>query len=185
MARVKICPACQRENPVTAPFCACGASLAAAPKREAQLVTPELVTPPAQVESVPCPDPTCGHLNPPGSERCLLCFVPLAPPLAAVVPRWTLVCPWGSEPLSGSLVLGRDPEQSPLAERLNAYPAISRRHARVWVAADGQVWVEDLDSMNGTFIDNEPLISGQPRSLQLGATLRLASALRLQLQDDA
>lgn len=181
MARVKICPACQRENPATAPFCACGASLAAVPKREAQPAKPALAPPASRAESVPCPEPSCGHPNPPGSDRCLLCFGPLPHQPAITAPRWALVWPWGSEPLSGSLVIGRDPDRSPLAERLGGYPAISRSHARVWVAEDGQVWVEDLGSMNGTFVDSARLAPHQPQRIEAQTRVRFASALELRL----
>ncbi len=32
---------------------------------------------------------------------------------------------------------------------------LSRRHARVYVESDGQMWVEDLDSTNGTFVNGK------------------------------
>ena len=32
-------------------------------------------------------------------------------------------------------------------------PGVSRHHARIWRAADGQFWIEDLGSRNGTFVN--------------------------------
>jgi diguanylate cyclase (GGDEF)-like protein len=39
-------------------------------------------------------------------------------------------------------------------------PSISRRHARL-VFNDGEVWLEDLGSRNGTFLNDEPLREGK------------------------
>ncbi len=50
-------------------------------------------------------------------------------------------------------------------------PMISRRHC-AFSFHEGQVWVEDLDSRNGTLIDGEPVLA--PRPLTDGATLQLA-----------
>jgi pSer/pThr/pTyr-binding forkhead associated (FHA) protein len=50
-------------------------------------------------------------------------------------------------------------------------PMISRRHC-AFSFRDGQVWVEDLASRNGTRIDGEPVQS--PRPVADGATLQLA-----------
>jgi nitrite reductase (NADH) large subunit len=58
---------------------------------------------------------------------------------------------------------------------------VSRRHARVSVDVDGRVWVEDLGSTNGTFVNGERL--EQMRALELGdeiaigrSTLELVTA---------
>lgn len=51
---------------------------------------------------------------------------------------------------------------------------VSKRHARVWRDGDGQVWVEDLGSTNGTFLNGErirrPTRMGRPCSLKVGHT---------------
>ena len=39
-------------------------------------------------------------------------------------------------------------------------PSISRRHARL-MFTDGEVWLEDLGSRNGTFLNDEPLRESQ------------------------
>ena len=43
---------------------------------------------------------------------------------------------------------------------------LSRRHARVCVKADGQLWVEDLASTNGTFVNGKRI--GEPQQLKFG-----------------
>ena len=47
------------------------------------------------------------------------------------------------------LVLGR----ASLGEAGGKDAKMSRRHARVYLDPDGQVWVEDLGSTNGTFVN--------------------------------
>jgi pSer/pThr/pTyr-binding forkhead associated (FHA) protein len=64
-------------------------------------------------------------------------------------------------------VLGR---ASACDERLD-HPLISRRHC-AFSLRDGQVWVEDLASRNGTRLDGETVLA--PRPIADGATLQLA-----------
>ncbi|MCY0998901.1 sigma 54-interacting transcriptional regulator [Myxococcus sp. MISCRS1] len=78
-------------------------------------------------------------------------------------------------PLHGEQALGRGtPGLSEPAD-----PRMSRHHARV--SHDGQrCWVTDLGSQNGTFVDGEPLPSGERRQvhrvLRLGDSLFIPSA---------
>ncbi len=53
--------------------------------------------------------------------------------------------------------------------RLND-PMISRRHCTLSYR-EGQVWVEDLQSLNGTRVDGKPVLG--PRPITDGATLQL------------
>jgi pSer/pThr/pTyr-binding forkhead associated (FHA) protein len=50
-------------------------------------------------------------------------------------------------------------------------PLISRRHCALSFR-DGQVWVEDLSSRNGTLIDGKPILA--PRPVGDGALLQLS-----------
>src|SRR5664279_790050 len=59
--------------------------------------------------------------------------------------------------------------------RLGDDPVISRRHARVWRGADGQLTIEDLGSANGTFVNDERLDA--PRPLDLGDVIRVGKTL--------
>ena len=48
---------------------------------------------------------------------------------------------------------------------------LSRRHARVAIGDQGQVFAEDLDSTNGTFVNEEKLVG--PRTLSASDTVRI------------
>ncbi len=81
--------------------------------------------------------------------------------------RWTI---------DRALVLGRDPK----CDIVVPTRQVSRRHARVY--PEGRdVWVEDLGSKNGTFVNGERLKPGKPRKLKEGDTLVLALAQRFVL----
>lgn len=54
--------------------------------------------------------------------------------------------------LSGELVIGRDGD----CDIVFAEASLSRRHARVFTA-NGVVYVEDLGSQNGTYVNGAPL----------------------------
>ncbi len=65
----------------------------------------------------------------------------------------------GGETLSFSdeLTLGRET----IGPSGHADARLSRRHARVFVKADGQMWVEDLGSTNGTFVNGKRIRKSQ------------------------
>ena len=69
---------------------------------------------------------------------------------------------------TGKLYLGRSPE----CELAISDPAVSRRHARLWVSAT-QIVVEDLGSQNGVYV-NGARIQG-PCELLAGDKLRICS----------
>ncbi|MEP7052987.1 MAG: FHA domain-containing protein, partial [Pseudomonadota bacterium] len=69
---------------------------------------------------------------------------------------------------TGKLYLGRSPE----CELSISDPAVSRRHARLWVSAT-QIVIEDLGSQNGVHV-NGARIHG-PRELRAGDVLRICS----------
>jgi DNA-binding winged helix-turn-helix (wHTH) protein len=58
---------------------------------------------------------------------------------------------------SGENILGRDADDGIRIES----PTVSRRHARIVVAADGAT-LEDLDSKNGTFLRDHPVTAAVP-----------------------
>ncbi len=49
---------------------------------------------------------------------------------------------------------GRDPAACQLAHQ---DPTLSRRHAEIWLAGDGQTYIRDLGSANGTWVDGHAL----------------------------
>ena len=60
---------------------------------------------------------------------------------------------------------------------------MSRRHARLWPAADG-VWIEDLGSTNGVFVNEKRLTPHQPLLVTESGLLRLAKdfAVRVRVE---
>jgi pSer/pThr/pTyr-binding forkhead associated (FHA) protein len=71
-------------------------------------------------------------------------------------------------PTQGVAVVGRDPG----CDVVVSDQTVSRRHARLeW--SNGQLWLEDLGSLGGTFVNNQRLTSAQP--LKLGDRIRLGS----------
>jgi pSer/pThr/pTyr-binding forkhead associated (FHA) protein len=69
---------------------------------------------------------------------------------------------------AGKLYLGRSPD----CELSISDPAVSRRHARLWVSPT-EIVIEDLASQNGVYV-NGTRIQG-PRELVAGDTLRICS----------
>lgn len=63
-------------------------------------------------------------------------------------------------------VLGRHPDCSIVLDQ----GAVSRQHAQIRLV-NGDYWVEDLKSRNGTFLNGQPVIA--PRKLQNGDTLKI------------
>ncbi len=72
-------------------------------------------------------------------------------------------------PLDTVLTLGRSPTNG-LAFDAAAFPSVSAHHARIVVASDGTLHVEDLGSSNGTFVNDERT---ERASLRDGDVLRL------------
>jgi hypothetical protein len=67
------------------------------------------------------------------------------------------------------LVVGRHPA---LCDRVIDDPSVSRRHMRIGMA-EGQPYVEDLNSLNGTLLDGEEVPRFQPVPLAAGQELTL------------
>ncbi len=164
MARVRICPTCGEENGLAVIRCqGCGTPIAQISPTEALPPEPESSPEPALA--------TCAHCEaviPGGQGTCPYCGESLS-----TNPRIVLEWPWGAETLDQELIVGRDPEASPLALRLQDYGNLSRRHARLRPAAEG-LWIEDLGSTNGVFVDGKRLTPHQPFLLAENGQLRLA-----------
>ena len=73
-------------------------------------------------------------------------------------------------PLTGMLVIGRDPG----CELVLADDQVSRRHVRVTPAADGAT-AEDLGSTNGTYVDGRLASGAEP--LRPGARIQVGDTL--------
>ena len=72
-------------------------------------------------------------------------------------------------PAKGTITVGRDEEADVrLVDEL-----ASRMHLRVGVEPSGQVWIEDLDSSNGTFLRGERLAAGVRTSILPGEAVTI------------
>ena len=126
--------------------------------------------PPAPAPGAGCGDPDCRTGGIPPAAGCRACGLTAAPAPA------TLRFPWGPETVEpgGSLLIGR--ENSPLANRLADYSNVGRRHARVH--SDGAaLTVEDLDSTNGTYVNDRKVPPRTPTPVQAGDRVRFAATL--------
>ncbi|CBG70804.1 conserved hypothetical protein [Streptomyces scabiei 87.22] len=106
---------------------------------------------------------------------CRACFAPYSLDASA---RVELVFPTGvlTVPAGRPLVLGREAD-AVTARLLEPYGNLSRRHASVRVDADGCAWIRDEGSMNGTFVEERRIVSGEWVPLVVGDRLRLAADL--------
>lgn len=93
-----------------------------------------------------------------------------APPSSVVVEVHWL---WGvATVIKGTLRIGRDFGFCTIAKDLQGYRHISRRHIELSLFGDG-VWVRDLGSSNGTWVDDEQVPKGQAHLVDADARVRL------------
>ncbi|GIF73917.1 FHA domain-containing protein [Asanoa siamensis] len=170
-----ICRSCR--EPVTPADVIC-------PGCRANLTGPDAVLDPDAVVAEPVDEPvgdppaepglTCANcaaeLLPSDSSVCPGCLTPIVGAVVLKVGGWQHVLAPGA-----SLVLGRDPQRSPAAPALEDFDTVSRVHAQVSVDRGRRATVVDLDSTNGTFVDDVRVGVGVVVPLQPGARLRLGS----------
>jgi hypothetical protein len=95
-----------------------------------------------------------------------------------VVSEW----PWGHTlELTAPLDIGREHRFCTFAPELQPYLHVSRRHAQLTPCPEG-VWVRDLKSRNGTFVNDEELPKGQAYLVDSDATIRFGPHCVLQLK---
>jgi hypothetical protein len=90
--------------------------------------------------------------------------------------RLALRMPWHQQinlPDVGEVVLGRSSPAFRARQEAIEADQVSREHARFFRDERGALWVEDLNSANGTYIDGVP-VAGHPSRLRSGQVLRLA-----------
>lgn len=86
------------------------------------------------------------------------------------LPRWARLTASGStfEIGANRVTIGRSDE----ADLVLPFDEVSRKHALIW-RADGQAWIRDLGSANGTLVDGNT-VGDRPVPLSHGATITLA-----------
>ncbi|EHB48668.1 Forkhead-associated protein [Mycolicibacterium rhodesiae JS60] len=89
-----------------------------------------------------------------------------------------LLFPWGPAivPTDG-LIVGRDHGQS-CGTQIDGYDNVSRRHARISLEA-GSVFVEDLDSTNGTTVNGAHIAPRHRTAVALGDILGFGNRLQV------
>jgi len=185
------CPSCGALAIPGEAFCGdCGAALpavqpAAPAAPPVQPVAPP-PTPAAPVgAAVKCP--ACGADQPLGQTFCDNCGASLAaapppppPPPPMARPRLVAAGTGAEFDLSGKaeILLGREDPVSGVFPEVDLTPhggeegGVSRRHAKLTVR--GNQWlVEDLNSTNFTFVNNQKLNPGVPQPLNSGDQIRL------------
>lgn len=145
------CPRCHRSSSRegTCPKCR---QLYVPDEPEPQPPGPDTAADPAADDA--CPAPEAG---PPGE-------------------RLALRMPWKQQinlPDVGEFILGRSCAEFHAHPEATAASQVSRRHARFFRDEHGDLYVEDLSSANGTYIDGVA-VEGQPNRLRSGQVLRLA-----------
>lgn len=108
-------------------------------------------------------------------------------PSRAAASEWRLVLPDGRQlELATTTLLGRDPAPSalfPAAQRLpllDPAKSVSKTHAVLELAADGQLWVHDLGSTNGVYFS---YANGQEADVEPGRRAPVESGTNLHLGD--
>ncbi|MEO8707224.1 MAG: FHA domain-containing protein, partial [Kofleriaceae bacterium] len=84
---------------------------------------------------------------PVSGEACLVNLHPPGPDIGRRIPL-----------LSTQYIVGRDSEAGLVVSR----SSVSRSHARLYTAEDGGWWVEDLNSTNGTFVNESRVLRPMP-----------------------
>lgn len=84
--------------------------------------------------------------------------------------------PWGVVSVVGRLAVGRDGDFSPLATDLAPYDNVSREHAEIW-SDEGRLYVTDIGSTNGTFVNDSRVGIDEQHELRRGDRVRFASRL--------
>ena len=200
-----VCPSCGAAVIPGEVFCdACGASLPAAPVAQPVQPTPAPAQPVAQPAAAPAAPvaggavkcPICGASQPAGQAFCDACGASLAaaappvpppvtpPPPPAIHPRLIVAGTGTQFDLSGKVefLMGREDPVSGVFPEVDLTPhggtegGVSRRHAKLKV--QGNQWlIEDLNSTNFTFVNNQKVNPGVPQPLKDGDQVRLGRVI--------
>ena len=84
--------------------------------------------------------------------------------------------------MPSTLRIGRDPDYSPIGEKLTPYGNISRLHAEISFT-NGSCHIRDLGTMNGTFVDDRKISPHQDVPINSGAKLRFAADLQVTIKE--
>lgn len=179
MTLVKVCPTCSQSSPATAAFCPRdGVSLVAVqPMEEEHLGTRSLNS----EGEIVCLE--CGARNQRDSRSCVYCNGAFADNDAAE-PEFEVKWPWGEKTSHHKLRIGREPPAPQFLIKWlkdNGFGNVSRTHADILVE-NGEIIVEDLGSINGTFLGNERLKAREKHKVGQKVGIRIASNFLCEVQ---
>jgi hypothetical protein len=102
---------------------------------------------------------------------------------SAVKMRASLKFDWGEVEVKGTLFLGRDPDFSPLGNRLEQgdFLWVSRRHAEIYVK-EGRLFVRDVGSTHGTSVNDTQIDANEPAELRDGDRVAFSKQLTATVQ---
>ena len=151
----------------------------------AALPPQSVATPEPEGATVKCS--TCGALHNLGEPFCDNCgayLQPLSPPPPGLRARLVVVRTGAHFDLSDKpdILVGREDLISGVFPDVDLMPhgggecGVGRRHARL-TFRDGRWLIEDLNSTNFTFVNNQKLSPGVPQPLNSGDQIRLARVL--------
>ena len=125
--------------------------------------------------------PACRSLNLIGDLYCEGCGAPLPPvPYLIITETGLRLATFGAD--QTPVVLGRSDPLSGAAPDVDLEPfggeaaGLSRHHARLSLR-DNQYWIEDLNSINFSYLNNQRLAPERPMRLKDGDLLRLGKLL--------
>jgi FHA domain/Double zinc ribbon len=125
--------------------------------------------------------PHCAAINLPGAAYCETCGAALPPRPYLMVLNTGLRLPvFSGDQIT--VVVGRSDALSGVTPDLDLEPyagelaGLSRHHARL-ALRDGQCWIEDLNSVNWTYLNNQRLSPERPAPLKDGDLLRLGNVV--------
>lgn len=123
-------------------------------------------------------DASVSTIDAPWAELAQVATLGPGGPLVRAVLEW----PWGQRSeLTEHLNIGRDFTFSPFARELLQYTHVSRKHAELLVYGDG-VWVRDLGSRNGTYVNDDEVPKGQAFLIDADAIVRFGPMLAVNLK---
>lgn len=165
-AETLICPLCQHPNIAGAVFCEnCGAQLSGA--KPAPVLPVEFERPAPVEAAAPAPMAAPAAAAPPAQGAVM-------GRLLISESKVSLPIPPGKQ----IVVIGREDPVSGVFPDIDLDPhgghegGVGRRHAQlVW--KEGRVYIEDLESVNGTAVNRQRLAPNQPQALNSGDEIRL------------
>lgn len=179
---MKVCPSCGERNAATSMLCTrCAVSLISVPISDpSTAIIQEGRSKVEGDDGLSCPN--CGALNSREAQICETCSSRLSKGEDCCVARgFAIEWPWSTVVVSNYLAVGRDPEFSPVAEELEKYDRVSRRHAEFRIG-DGCLFLKDVGSSNGTFVNERRLFPHEEVEVRIDTVIRFASQLTVKIR---